>query len=114
MTCTEMSIRTVSQCYGKQIAASCPSGHVIRILTASYQQSAECISSTETFSTAAATTGLLRTGPPWGTTECNREVPGNPACIASRSCSFVASWVQISAECGNSNQYLMKYQCVPS
>ena len=101
-----LPIRTVSQCYGKQISAKCESQHLMRIVSATYLRSRDCVG-------GASDLPLLGGGNESLLTTCSRDNVSGPQCVGNSSCIFTAPWIYISADCGYSNYFSLQYQCVP-
>jgi len=98
--------QTVGQCYGKQISAKCELRHLMRIVSATYRRSRDCVG-------GASDLPLLGGGNESLTTGCSRDNVSGPPCVGNGSCIFTAPWIYISADCGYSNYFSLRYQCVP-
>jgi len=101
-----LPIQTIAQCYGKQISAKCQSQHLMRIVSATYLRSRDCVG-------GASDLPLLGGGNESLTTGCSRDNVSGPPCVGNGSCIFTAPWIYISANCGYSNYFSLRYQCVP-
>jgi len=101
-----LPVAAVSQCYGKQISAECESQHVMRIVSATYLRSRDCVG-------GASDLSLLGGGNDSLISACSRDDAGGPQCVGNSSCIFTAPWIYISADCGYSNYFSLRYQCVP-
>lgn len=88
---------SVDQCYGKQISAVCAMGQLLRVVTATYRQTPDCSSSSYFESEK----------------NCSREAPGDAPCTGNATCHFLSRWIYLSSQCGYSNNFIMKYQCIP-
>jgi len=97
---------TISQCYGKQISAECESNHVMRVVSATYLRSRDCVG-------GASDLPLLGGGNDSLISACSRDDVSGPQCVGNSSCIFTAPWIYISADCGYSNYFSLQYQCVP-
>lgn len=101
-----LPIVTISRCYGKQISAECESHHVMRIVSATYLRSRDCVG-------GASDLPLLGGGNDSLIAGCSRDDVSGPQCVGNSSCIFTAPWIYISADCGYSNYFSLQYQCVP-
>ena len=102
----KLPIQTVDQCYGKQISVECEPHHVMRIVSATYLRSRDCVG-------GASDLSLLGGGNDSLIAECSRDDAGGPKCVGNSSCIFTTPWIYISADCGYSNYFSLRYQCVP-
>jgi len=101
-----LPVGTISQCYGKQISAECESQQLMRIVSATYLRSRDCVG-------GASDLPLLGGGNDSLITGCSRDDASGPQCVGNSSCIFTAPWIYISADCGYSNYFSLQYQCVP-
>lgn len=97
---------TISHCYGKQISAECESHHVIRVVSAAYLKSRDCVGGASDMQLLGGANESL-------VASCRRDDVSGPQCVGNRSCIFTAPWIYISADCGYSNYFSLQYQCVP-
>jgi len=102
-----LPIMTVSRCYGKQISAVCESHHVMRIVSATYLRSRDCVGGASDLLLLGGGNDSLMVG------ACSRDDVSGPQCVGNSSCIFTAPWIYISADCGYSNYFSLQYQCVP-
>jgi len=103
-----LPVETVAKCYGKPISAKCDAHHLIRVVSATYLRSRDCVG-------GASDLPLLGgAGNDSLTSGCSRDnASGPPPCVGNASCIFTAPWIYISANCGYSNYFSLQYQCVP-
>ena len=78
----------------------------MRVVSATYLRSRDCVG-------GASDLPLLGIGNESLTAGCSRDNVSRPPCIGNASCIFTAPWIYISAECGYSNYFSLRYQCVP-
>ena len=102
-----LPVETVAKCYGKPISAKCDAHHLIRVVSATYLRSRDCVG-------GASDLPLLGgAGNDSLTSGCSRDNASGPPCVGNASCIFTAPWIYISANCGYSNYFSLQYQCVP-
>ena len=101
-----LPIGRVSKCYGKQISAECESQHLMRVVSSTYLRSRDCVG-------GASDLPLLGAGNDSMITTCRRDDVSGPQCVGNSSCIFTAPWIYISADCGYSNYFSLRYQCIP-